>query len=381
MKIKWLIFITLIMAIFIIGYMGCEVTMTDKSGLDEESVTELGASVGTVWNSPSKLGDLCQGKNGQNDFLEISDPNVIYNGNKYLMWYSGKNAEGLWRICFATSYDGISWTKDLNNSPVLCETKDALDCDGVRVNTVIYDSYASEYKMWYSGFKKNATGANYTCNLFYATSKYSNKEWHKYPNDDYLQSVFFLTDEYNNGVHELSKVFVIQRKYNTGIIENDDSELTFDYQMLFVQNVGGSTYIPKIFFAYSPTEVDFQNIYDKNPSTVNVLYKSTSSIILNGYCMPTVLKDYYNGKEVYKLWFAAKNDGGSRKVGFAVTKVLTAAYFDTPMDTQVFSSGTINADKDDLRNPCVIRSGNKYKMWYGAKVDTSYCICYTETSN
>jgi len=80
------------------------------------------------------------------DSFQVDCPSVVFNGSKYCMWYSGNNGQS---IGFATSSDGISWTKYSGN-PVFT---------GGRYCSVLLDG--SIYKMWYEGY-------DYTIN--YATS-------------------------------------------------------------------------------------------------------------------------------------------------------------------------------------------------------------------
>ena len=71
---------------------------------------------------------------------------VINDAGTYKMWYGGDDGTN-WRIGYATSADGIAWTKYASN-PVLGLGALAPDDNGVLPGTVIND--AGTYKMWYS---------------------------------------------------------------------------------------------------------------------------------------------------------------------------------------------------------------------------------------
>jgi predicted GH43/DUF377 family glycosyl hydrolase len=85
---------------------------------------------------------------GQWDSLNVFSPHVIFDGAQYVMWYSGTNASGLTRIGRATSPDGVVWTKTVGN-PVLDVTAATFDAAGVRTPCVIKDG--TTYRMWYAG--------------------------------------------------------------------------------------------------------------------------------------------------------------------------------------------------------------------------------------
>lgn len=80
------------------------------------------------------------------DSFQVSSPSVVFDGSKYCMWYSGDNG---YDVGYATSSDGITWTKYSGN-PVFTSGRYA---------SVIFDG--STYKMWYE---------TYDYNIGYATS-------------------------------------------------------------------------------------------------------------------------------------------------------------------------------------------------------------------
>lgn len=71
---------------------------------------------------------LSQGAAGSWDDVDVSYPRVIKEGTIYKMWYGGAQSAGNWRVGYATSSDGINWTKYDDNSVAECgfsETNDA----------------------------------------------------------------------------------------------------------------------------------------------------------------------------------------------------------------------------------------------------------------
>jgi len=87
---------------------------------------------------------------------------VIKDGDTYKMWYGGSN--GQWRIGYATSGDGIAWTK-YGGNPVLSYAGSQWESTHVWKPYVIKDG--DTYKMWYTG--KGVTTYIYQ-SIGYATS-------------------------------------------------------------------------------------------------------------------------------------------------------------------------------------------------------------------
>jgi predicted GH43/DUF377 family glycosyl hydrolase len=77
---------------------------------------------------------------------------VLYDNNTYHMWYAGGEYGGRpFNACigYATSSDGISWTKDTLHNPVFSGSGSSWDSAGVYSPHVIKDG--DTLKMWYSG--------------------------------------------------------------------------------------------------------------------------------------------------------------------------------------------------------------------------------------
>ena len=85
-------------------------------------------------------------------------PYVISVDGAYKMWYTQGAGTSSSSIFYASSNDGISWTK--RSSPVLTPSSNPHDWDAVAVYspTVIYDG--STYWMWYSGEDPPSTAIN-----------------------------------------------------------------------------------------------------------------------------------------------------------------------------------------------------------------------------
>ena len=110
---------------------------------------------GIHWSAPQ----IVLGPNPETSWeADINRPVVLKRGKSYRMWYTGQAGGRSW-IGYATSPDGQIWTR-ASRQPVLSpEAK----WEGVAVMCphVLWDAHARLYKMWYSGgeqYEPNAIG-------------------------------------------------------------------------------------------------------------------------------------------------------------------------------------------------------------------------------
>jgi len=95
------------------------------------------------------------------DAAGVSNPTVLYNGTQYQMWYTGYDG-GNMRIGYATSDDGIVWIKPLSE-PVI-DLEDSWDSEGCSSPTVVLTDEPlgrQTYRMWYSGYDGNSMRIGY----------------------------------------------------------------------------------------------------------------------------------------------------------------------------------------------------------------------------
>jgi predicted GH43/DUF377 family glycosyl hydrolase len=88
----------------------------------------------------------------------IKDPWVLKDGNSYIMWYSGASqSTGQYKIGYASSLDGASWTKSVNNPVIDLGSAGSFDADGALFAVAYVDNSgaaSAKFKMFYTG--KNA---------------------------------------------------------------------------------------------------------------------------------------------------------------------------------------------------------------------------------
>jgi len=99
---------------------------------------------------------LAVGAGSSWDDDDVWGPTVLKEGSRYMMWYTGADGANPSRIGLATSTDGTTWMKEAAN-PVLSPNEvDSWEAKGLRVGSVIHDS--GLFKMWYTGLDSNGKG-------------------------------------------------------------------------------------------------------------------------------------------------------------------------------------------------------------------------------
>lgn len=116
---------------------------------------------------------------GDWDGTAVAKPMVINNNGTYQLWYDGKNLKNEVAIGYATSTNGITWTKALNN-PILTATLNTWETFGEEFSPFVLLENGT-YKMWY---ERAGDGPR---QLGYATST-DGINWTKDPNNPVLQA-------------------------------------------------------------------------------------------------------------------------------------------------------------------------------------------------
>jgi len=129
----------------------------------------------------------------------VFSTSVLYDGNSYHMWYRG-DTETTLRIGYATSPDGINWTKyndPLTTEPLFAESDPVMipgnpgswDSVGLVDHTVFIDG--DIYHMWYTGWDGNIP------RIGYATSP-DGINWTKYDNPSTVDPPYAESDPVMN---------------------------------------------------------------------------------------------------------------------------------------------------------------------------------------
>jgi len=108
------------------------------------------------------------------------EPSVIWNGTRYLMYYTSHSSPLEKDIGLAVSNDLIHWSEYPNN-PIIRPGPGAYDSEWVAYPSVVYDPPL--YKMWYTGQNRQTL----TETVSYATS-YDGIHWNKLGGNPVLTS-------------------------------------------------------------------------------------------------------------------------------------------------------------------------------------------------
>jgi predicted GH43/DUF377 family glycosyl hydrolase len=124
---------------------------------------------GIHWDKYGNMPVVQEGPPGSWDHHLVGWPTVVIINDTCCMWYVGGSDEMIAQIGYATSTDGINWTKYDNNPVVRVGTADSWDSLWVYTPCVIYNE--SAFHMWYTGAIGDYTDFNpWEMGVGYATS-------------------------------------------------------------------------------------------------------------------------------------------------------------------------------------------------------------------
>jgi predicted GH43/DUF377 family glycosyl hydrolase len=110
-----------------------------------KSIALVESRDGLTWGEPT----IALGPNKASGWEEeVNRPVVIHTGGKYRLWYTGQ-ARGQSRVGYATSEDGTTWER-AGDRPVLSPER-PWEKGAVMCPHVLYDDERKLYRMWYSG--------------------------------------------------------------------------------------------------------------------------------------------------------------------------------------------------------------------------------------
>jgi predicted GH43/DUF377 family glycosyl hydrolase len=119
----------------------------------KQSIALTESSDGVQWSQPL----IVLGPNDKTDWeKDVNRPVVLNNGDHYEMWYTGQARGHSW-IGYATSRDGKRWQR-MSEKPVLSAEK-PWEKVAVMCPHVLYDDHAKLYRMWYSAGEQNEPNA------------------------------------------------------------------------------------------------------------------------------------------------------------------------------------------------------------------------------
>ncbi|MBI2438632.1 MAG: hypothetical protein HYV36_07465 [Lentisphaerae bacterium] len=273
---------------------------TSSNGLDW---TKYDNGIPAISDGSSTNGKIPLGTSGKGDGAYVYSQAVIKDGATYKMWYSGYEAAANFRIYYATSSNGLDWTKYDNGIPAISDgsstngkiplgTSGKGDDARVYAPAVILDE--GTYKMWYTGFDGSFH------RIYYATSS-NGLDWTKYdngiPDDSNGSSTNGKIPQGTAGKGDF---------YDAGwpTVIKDGST----YKMWYAGNDGGTQ---RIYYATSSNGLTWTKYNNAVPadsdttSTNGCIPLGTSSKgDVKGAAAPAVIKVRYNAGYTYYMWYA-----------------------------------------------------------------------------
>ncbi len=290
--------------------------------------------------------------NFPNDLIAISDCWVIKEGATYKMWYTagGFNypTDTLLRsrICYATSLDGINWTKYAGNPVLDVSYIGGWDSLGVETVSVIIDSLApltEKYKMWYAGQYFNS----YRYDIGYAYSA-DGINWTKHTSPVMQVGV---STQWDNGFLEGPSVIKDAGIYKMWYCGYD-----------VVIDGSGTDGHTSVGYATSLDGINWTK-YAGNPILTTGINTWDSINVQD----PHVIK--VGG--MYYMWYGggASYSYYDQQVGFATSS--DGIHWTKSIANPVLTRGSTGSWDATLSSfPSVINDGGIYKMWYtGRDVD------------
>ncbi len=382
----------------------------DNSGVYDWTIQNIGTnqnwikknnSIPTTSDTTSTDGRIPLGTTGKGDVSHTTAPKVIKDGDTYKMWYCGVNNTNI-LIYYATSPDGLNWTKVDNTIPSGTCDSNGSPCsygngrlgvgssgrgDSSSVTTAAVIKDGSTYKMWYTA----SNGVN--ARIYYATSS-DGLTWTKVnnniPTGNCDSSINHNTPcSYGDGRLSLgSSGMADSNSVSVGNVIKDGDI----YKMWYTANNG--TY-STIAYAYSNDGLTWVK-YDNTIPTISDYY-GTNGRLSKGNT-GTAESNYVNGpfvikdSSVYKMWYVGQ-DGNYSYVLYATSlDGINWTKFDNTKPAVSDSSNTngrigngtsSKSDTSKIFSPSVLVDNGIYRIWYqgSSTGSTVYRITYASMSS
>lgn len=128
------------------------------------SISYATSTDGAYWIKASQNPLLKETHDARWDAVYLAEPYVLWNGGSFQMWYNGASAQTQTLLGYATSTDGVAWTRFGQNRPVLTVAPDGQwDDFAVARASVMYDG--ERYQMWYEGHNGGTWRIGYATSL------------------------------------------------------------------------------------------------------------------------------------------------------------------------------------------------------------------------
>ncbi len=288
---------------------------------------------GTSWTAHDTLPILSSAPSGDFGSQEILDVAVLYDGNIFTMYFTGRNSAVVkYKIGLATSYDGKRWVR---HESALMDTGTTFDTSELQSPCIIVNG---EFAMLYY---HGDDGAG-----VHGIGLAELKPWLQKGNPS------------ANPVLGTGSTYDATHLLDPCVIQPPSGVYT-----MFYGCYGGGSYPYSIAKATSSTIGSWggSSKYVSNPVLAPTAATWDSSAVAN----PCVIYEY----GVYKMWYAG-TEGTTWKIGYATSTDGNSwtKYASNP----VLSPGSTGAwDAGDVKEPWVLKIDDVYHMWYVGSTSTS----------
>jgi predicted GH43/DUF377 family glycosyl hydrolase len=142
------------------------------------------------WTKAPENPVLRFGPTGSYDSLGIHAPFVLFDGQIFRMWYSAWRADSqgssVWSINYASSTDGTAWTKDPDNPLMVEERNERWDATYICEPSVLWNG--DRFEMWYNGGSERTAAGGHELRVGYASSV-NGLEWRRRSEDAWVLDV------------------------------------------------------------------------------------------------------------------------------------------------------------------------------------------------
>ncbi len=351
------------------------------------------SSDGVTWNKQGLVLDI--GTSGATDDAHISSPFVMKEGATYKMWYGGHDGSN-YRMHYATSADGMTWSKQGVATGLNLGTGGSYDDFGLSSPSIIKED--GIYKMWYFGLSSSTSGDVIYATS--ADGLSWTKQGIAVPNGgtyDMLisgePSVLKLNGEYHmwyRGAPSFGVSYVLYASSSDGLTwtkqgqavvpgapgDSDDDRLiaprvlldSDGYIKMWYTGHDGSAY--RIHYAKTPFHIEFDTWDKQNLAFDLSAVGDDRHMNLGVY----VIKD----DGIYKMWYTGVDLSMTYRVCYATS---TDGIAWTKLGSVVPLGSSGSSDDRHTGYPYVIKEDSIYKMWYDGHDGTEWKIHYATSTD
>ena len=274
------------------------------------------------------------------------------------MWYVGNDDDERRRIGYATSPDGIEWTRvpgPTSDASVLEPGQEgSFDSDGASAPTVILDG--DVYKMWYTGI-----GPDESIQGFGLATSTDGLHWTKVPGP--AEGGAVLRESGQEGSFDRSEAItsVVLKDVATDAAPCAGVAVGSPCYKMWYEGVDTSDgYVYRVGYATSPDGVTWTKVPGADPTGAVLGLGAKGAFDDSGVGVPNVIKD----GAIYRMWYEAFGDP-TYVIGYATSPDgLRWTRADAVAPALAGADDPATFDPDDVWTATVVRQGSSYDMWY-----------------